>query len=273
MTAPQHPDTMHGQRPPMPRQMPADYKPAPDLLAQRVILITGAGDGLGKAAALACAAHGATLVLLGRTVPKLEAVYDRIVAAGHADPAIYPMDLLGASPDDHEELAERVAAEFGRLDGLLHNAAQLGTLTPIDYYDPRLWLETIQINLNAAFFLTRACLPLMKKSPDASIVFTSAAVGRQGRAYWGAYGVSKFGIEGMTQILAQELDAFPSMRVNSLDPGPARTRLRAAAYPGEDPQTLPQPKTLMATYLFLLGPDSRGINGHVFAARRGAING
>jgi NAD(P)-dependent dehydrogenase (short-subunit alcohol dehydrogenase family) len=253
--------------------MPMNYTPAPDLLADRVILVTGAGDGLGKAAAHACAAHGATLVLLGRTVSKLEAVYDRIVASGHPEPAIYPMDLLGATPEDHEDLAERVAAEFSRLDGLLHNAAQLGTLTPIDYYDPRLWLETIHINLNAAFFLTRACLALMKKSPDASIVFTSANVGRRGRAYWGAYGVSKFGIEGMTQILAQELDAFPSMRVNSLNPGPARTRLRAAAYPGEDPQTLPEPETLMASYLFLLGPDSRGINGQAFNAARGSAHG
>ncbi|MGC1953538.1 MAG: YciK family oxidoreductase [Gammaproteobacteria bacterium] len=273
MTSPHSRETMPGQQTPLPRHMPADYAPAADLLADRVLIITGAGDGLGKAAALACAAHGATLILLGRTVPKLEAVYDRIVAAGHADPAIYPMDLLGASPGDHEELAERVASEFGRIDGLLHNAARLGTLTPIDYYDPKLWLETLQINLNAAFFLTRACLPLMKKSPDASIVFTSDAVGRQGRAYWGAYGVSKFGIEGLMQILAQELDAFPSMRVNSLDPGPVRTRLRAAAYPGEDPHTLPEPETLMATYLFLLGPESRGISGEIFAARRGAVNG
>ena len=253
--------------------MPTDYSPAPDLLADRVILISGAGDGLGKAVALACAAHGATLVLLGRTVPKLEAVYDQIVAAGHPDPAIYPLDLLGANPNDHDQLAERVAAEFGRLDGLLHNAARLGTLTPVEYYEPKVWLETIHINLNAAFFLTRACLPLMKQSPDASIVFTSADVGRQGRAYWGAYGVSKFGIEGLTQILARELDRLPSIRVNTLDPGPTRTRLRAAAYPGEDPHTLPEPETLTTAYLFLLGPDSRGVSGRAFNARRGTANG
>ncbi|MGF1615105.1 MAG: YciK family oxidoreductase [Gammaproteobacteria bacterium] len=253
--------------------MPMAYTPKPDLLAGRVILITGAGEGLGKAAALACAAHGATLVLLGRTVPKLEALYDTIVVAGQSEPAIYPMDLLGADARHHEELAERVAGEFGHLDGLLHSAAQLGTLAPIDYYDPRRWLETLQVNLNAPFFLTRACLPLMKKSPDASILFTSDAVGRKGHAYWGAYSVSKFGIEGLTQILAEELEGFPAMRVNSLDPGPARTHLRATAYPGENPQTLPHPETLMATYLFLLGPDSRGVSGQAFQAQVEAVHG
>lgn len=272
MTSSRYPDAMPCEHARW-RAVPTGYTPAADLLADRVILVTGAGSGLGKAAALACAAHGATVVLLGRSVSSLEAVYDTIVAAGHPDPAIYPMNLLGASPEDHEELAARVAAELGRLDGLLHNAAQLGTLSPIDLYDPRLWLETIHINLNAAFFLTRACLPLMKRSPDASIVFTSADVGRQGRAYWGAYGVSKFGLEGMSQILSQELDAFPSMRVNSLDPGPARTRLRAAAYPAEDPHALPQPETLMPTYLFLLGPDSRDISGQLFSTRPGAADG
>lgn len=273
MSSPGNPDPIASRHALMPRQAPPGYTPAPDLLAGRVILVTGAGDGLGKAAALSGAAHGATVVLLGRTVPKLEGVYDGIVAAGYPEPAIYPMDLLGATPSDHEQLAERLLAEFGRLDGLLHNAAQLGTLTPIEYYDPNLWLETVHVNVNAPFFLTRACLPVMKKSSDASIVFSSAAVGREGRAYWGAYGISKFAIEGMTQILARELDAFPSMRVNSLDPGPTRTRLRAAAYPGEDPHRLPEPEELMATYLFLLGPDSRGITGQAFVARPGTANG
>lgn len=251
----------------MPYRTVREYSPAPDLLAGRVILITGAGDGIGKTAASACAAHGATVILLGRTVAKLEAVYDALVKSGYPEPAIYPMDLLGASPDDHKQLAERVETELGRLDGLLHNAARLGTLTPIDYYDPKIWLEVMQINLNAPFFLTQACLPLLKRAPDASIVFTSAAVGRQGRAYWGAYGIAKFGIEGMMQILAQELGAFPEVRVNSIDPGPVRTRLRRTAYPGEAPHTLPDPQAIMDSYLFLLGPDSRGTSGQAFEAQ------
>lgn len=245
------------------------YRPRADLLKDRVILVTGAEDGIGRAAAFGFAAHGATVVVLGKTVAKLETLYDIIVQADYPEPAIYPMDLLGAQPDDHWTLAERVAAEFGRLDGLLHNAARLGTLTPIEHYDPRSWVETLQVNLTAAFFLTQACLPLIKSAPDASIVFTSADVGRKGRAYWGAYAVSKFGLEGLMQILADELEQTPTLRVNSIDPGPVRTGLRAQAYPAEDPNRLPAPETVLGAYLFLMGPDSRDINGETLSAQPG----
>ncbi|MBI5039735.1 MAG: YciK family oxidoreductase [Gammaproteobacteria bacterium] len=243
------------------------YTPPADLLAKRTILITGAGDGIGRAAALACAAHGATIILLGRTISKLERVYDEIEQAGYPQPAIYPMNLEGATPKDYADLAATLEREFGHLDGLLHNAALLGGLSPMAHQDIDLWFKVMQVNLNAPFLLTRACLGLLMRAPDASIVFTSDQVGRRGRAYWGAYGVSKAGIEGMSQILAQELETNTHVRVNSLDPGAVRTRMRTLAYPGENAQTNPAPETLMPVYLYLLGPDSQGITGQQFEAQ------
>ena len=245
----------------------SDYTARADALADRIILITGAGDGIGKAAALSCAAHGATVILLGKTIPKLEAVYDQIEQAGHPQAAIYPFNLEGAKPADYVELAATLDKTFGRLDGLLHNAAMLGALAPMAHQDIELWYKVMQVNLNAPFLLTRACLGLLMKSPDASIVFTGDSVGRQGRAYWGPYGVSKSAIEGMSQILAQELETNTTVRVNSIDPGPTRTRLRTNAYPGENALDNPTPDSLMPAYLYLLGPDSRGITGRQFSAQ------
>lgn len=248
-------------------KIPEDYSPSPDLLAGRVILVTGAGDGIGRAVSLAFAAHGASVILLGRTVRKLEEVYDRILDAGGPDPAIYPMDLEGAGPDDHAQLIERVDNEFGRLDGLLHNAARLGTLTPIEHYEPTEWLRVIQVNLNAPFLLTRACLPVLKRSPDASVVFTSSGVGRRGRAYWGAYSASKFGVEGLMQVLADELEKNARVRVNSINPGRVRTAMRAAAYPAENPAQLPAPQEIVGAYLYLMGPDSHDVHGQALDAQ------
>lgn len=207
-------------------KIPNSYVAPTDLLAERVILVTGAGDGIGKAVSLACAAHGATVILLGRTVHKLESVYDDIVTAGGPKPAIYPMDLEGAVPEDHWQLAQRVDAELGRLDGLLHNAGLLGTLTPLEHYDTLEWLRVMQVNVNAPFLLSQACLPLLKRAPDASLLFTSSGVGRRGRAYWGAYSASKFAVEGMMQVLADELDENTRVRVNSINPGQVRTRMQ-----------------------------------------------
>jgi NAD(P)-dependent dehydrogenase (short-subunit alcohol dehydrogenase family) len=228
-----------------------------------VILITGAGDGLGRTAAKTFAAHQATVILLGRTTHKLESVYDEIEQAGGPQPAIYPMNLEGASPKDYEELAERLQAEFGRLDGLLHNAAFLGALSPLEHYDITLWYQVLQVNLNAPFMLTQACLPLLRKAPDPVVLFTSADVGRQGRAYWGAYGVSKFALEGLMQILAAEEEG--KIRVNSLDPGAVRTQMRMRAYPGLPPAELPPPESVMPLYLYLMGPDSQGRHGQAFS--------
>lgn len=248
-------------------RIPDDYQPAPDVLAGRVILVTGAGDGIGNAVSRAFAAHGASVILLGRTVRKLESVYDRILQAGGPEPAIYPMDLEGAVPDDHRQLAERIETELGRLDGLLHNAGRLGTLTPIEHYDPAEWLRVLQVNLNAPFLLTQACLPLLKRAEDASLLFTSSGVGRRGRAYWGAYSASKFALEGLMQVLADELEANSRVRVNSINPGRVRTAMRAAAYPAENPAELCTPDEIVAPYLYLMGPDSLGVHGQALDAQ------
>ena len=246
-----------------------DYLPTTDMLRERVLLITGAAGGIGHAVALACARHGARVILHDRTEKSLEKIYDAIEAGGGPAPAMLPLDLMQATPDACAALAQTVEREFGRLDGLLHCAAELGALAPLELYEPPMWLRVLQVNLTAAWLVTRACLPLLKQSPDASIVFTSADVGRQGRAYWGAYGVAGFGLEGMMQIFAEELAAWPNLRVNSIDPGNVRTALRAKAYPGEAPNIHPLPEGIVASYLYLLGPDSRGLTGRGFRAQRG----
>lgn len=244
-----------------------NWQPRPDLLHERLILVTGAGDGIGRAAAVSFAAHGATVILLGRTIGKLKDVYDEIEKAKYPQPAIYPMNLEGATPRDYEELALTVEREFGRLDGLLHNAAVLGTLTPIAHYDVELWYQVMQTNLNAPFLLTQACLGLLMSAPDASVVMTSDQVGRKGRAYWGAYGIAKAGLENFMQILADELETNTNVRVNSVDPGAVRTRLRLQAYPAEDPASLARPEDVLKPLLYLMGPDSRGITGQQFTAQ------
>ncbi|MGD8935224.1 MAG: YciK family oxidoreductase [Thiogranum sp.] len=244
--------------------IPDDWSPATTLLRGRIILITGAGSGIGAAVAERCAAHGATIILLDKVVRNLEQVYDRIEAAGAPQAAIYPMDLEGATEKDYFDLAATIEKEFGRLDGLLHNAAMLGALIPVGHFESELWYRILQINLNAPFLLTRACLAPLMQSPDASVVFSSDSVGRKGKAYWGAYGVSKAGCENFMQILADELETNTRIRVNSLDPGPVATAMRNLAYPGENPERLARPDDVVLPYLYLLGPDSGGINGQQF---------
>ncbi len=238
------------------------HRARPDELKERVILVTGAGDGIGRAAAIACASHGASVILLGRTQSKLEAVYDEITAAGHPEPAISVLDLARAQGPDYFQIAEQIDKTWGRLDGLLHNAGMLGQRAPIEHYDIGIWHQVMHLNLNVPFILTQVLMPMLRKSRDASIVFTSSGVGRQGRAYWGAYAVSKFGIEGLAQTLADELRTEAMIRVNCINPGGTRTRMRAAAYPGEDPASRPAPESLMGPYLWLLGPASHNITGH-----------
>jgi len=245
----------------------ANTIPPPHLLAGRIILVTGAGDGIGRAAALSFAEHGASVVLHGRTTSKLEKVYDEIERRGWPQAAILPLDLAKATPAHYEQATQVVEKEFGRLDGLLHNAAESGTLTPLELYEPETWYRVLQVNLHAAWQLTRACLPLLKQSEDASIVFTTADVGRKGRAYWGAYSVACFGLEGMMQILADELATEGKIRVNSLNPGAVHTSLRSRLYPGENVQSLPKPEDIMSAYLYLLGPDSRGVTGRAIDAQ------
>jgi NAD(P)-dependent dehydrogenase (short-subunit alcohol dehydrogenase family) len=244
-----------------------DYLPAPDWLKDRVILVTGAGDGIGRTAARRFAACGATVVLLGRTIRKLEQVYDDIEQAGHPQPAIYPMNLEGASPKDYADLAHVLETEFGRLDGLLHNAAILGGLTPVIHYNIEHWYRVLQVNLNAPFLLTQAVLNLMIRSADASIVFTADSVSDEGRAYWGAYAVAKGGLQTLMKMLASELETNTTVRVNSVDPGKVRTELRLKAYPGGDPGEWADPETIMGVYLYLMGADSKGVTGQTFKAQ------
>lgn len=244
-----------------------EYKAPENLLQDRIILVTGAGAGIGRAAAHAYAAQGATVILVGRTLEKLEQVYDEIEAAGHPQPAIVPLNLESATEHEYLELANTLEQEFGRLDGLLHNASLLGLRTPIESYDPVVWNQVMQVNVTAGFMLTQALIPLLSQSEDASIIFTTSSVGRTGKAFWGAYGVSKFATEGLAQILAQELENTTHIRVNCINPGATRTQMRASAYPAENPETNPTPEQIMPLYLYLMGPDSKTVNGQSLDAQ------
>ncbi|MBO6849271.1 MAG: YciK family oxidoreductase [Marinobacter sp.] len=245
-----------------------DYQAPADLLKDRIIMVTGAGSGIGRAAARSFAAHGATVILLGRTVSKLESLYDEIEAAGHPKPAIVPMNLEGAAVKEYEELAMTIEDNFGQLDGLLHNAAILGSRSPVELYDPETWNKVMHVNATAPFLLSRAMIPLLRKSADASVIFTSSGVGRKAKPYWGAYAVSKFALEGLSQLLAEELDdERHNVRVNSLNPGATRTNMRAHAYPAENPQQNPAPEELMPSYLYLMGKDSAGVTGQQLDAQ------
>jgi len=245
-----------------------DYLAPSNLLENRIILVTGAGDGIGRAAAKAFAAHGAEVILLGRTPQKLVVVYDEIENAGGKKPAIYPMNLEGASLQDYHTLSETLAKEFGVIHGILHNAAWLGSHTPLTHYDLRQWYKVLQINLNAPFFMTQALLPLLKKADHASVLFTIDDAGLQGQAYKGAYGVSKFGLQGLMQTFAEENEVNTSVRFNSINPGPVLTQMRRLGYPAEDASRLLRPEDIMAPYLYLMGNDSLGINGQTFSCQK-----
>jgi NAD(P)-dependent dehydrogenase (short-subunit alcohol dehydrogenase family) len=246
-------------------RLPHDWEPSDGTLSDRIILITGAADGIGRALAHSCAKNGATVIMLDRNVRGLEQAYDEIVAAKHPEPALYPLDLLGAAPADYAALAQTIEREFGRLHGLVHNAALLGALIPLTHFEDELWYQVMQTNLNAPYLLTRACLDLMTRSDeDASIVFTSDAVGRHGKAYWGAYGVAKAGLENLMQILADELEVNTPVRANSIDPGAVHTALREIAYPAEDRSRRKAAHEVLKPFLYLLSTDSRGISGKQF---------
>lgn len=238
-----------------------NYRPDPDLLAGRVILVTGTAEGIGHAVSMACARHGAILILSDREQRDLEPLYDRIEADGAPQPAILPLDLERVDDQGLRVALGLVAREFGRLDGLAHCAAFAPFLSRIDDYDAIEWERVLRINLTAPFLLTQACLPLLRAADDASVIFTTDRVGRRGAAYWGAYCAAKFGIEGLMQTLAEETRDSSKIRVNGIDPGSVHTRLRARLYPGEDPTRLPSAETVTGSYLYLLGPDALGITG------------
>ena len=243
-----------------------DYQIAENSLKDRVILVTGAGDGIGRQAAISYAAHGATVILLGRTVAKLEAVYDEIESLGYPQPAIIPMDMMGATKQNYLDMVETIEGQFGRLDGVLHNASLLGVLSPFDQLGEDTYDDVMQVNVKAQFLLTQAIMPLVKKAEDGRIVFTSSTVGHQGRSFWGAYSISKFATEGMMQILADEM-ANTNVRVNAINPGGTRTGMRAKAFPAEDPSLLKTAEEIMPLYLYLMGPESKDVNGQCIDAQ------
>ncbi len=247
--------------------MPEHYSPARDELAGRTILITGATGGLGREAALAMTGSGARVLLIGRNLLRLERLCDEIDARGAGEAAIYPMNLAGAGPDDYTELATRVESEYGCIDGLLHGAAVLGGLTALARYPLQRWAEVLQVNLNACFLLTRACLPLLERAPDPVIAFVGDEGARRGRAYWGAYSITKVAVETFSRILADELECNSNLRVQCLYPGPMRTALRALAYPAQSPDRACAPAERAPALVFLFGPHSRDLGSGEFDLR------
>jgi NAD(P)-dependent dehydrogenase (short-subunit alcohol dehydrogenase family) len=243
------------------------YQPPPNHLRDRIILVTGAGSGIGKSAALSCAKAGAKVILAGKTPEKLESIYSLIIENNCPEPSVYPIDFQGASVDDFALLSESINDQFGRLDGLLHNASILGQRTPLNHYSPELWDKVMQINVTSQFQMTQRLMDVLEKSSDASVIFTSSGVGRAGRAYWGAYAVSKFAIEGMMQVWASEIDGLGSVRINVINPGATKTQMRAEAFPAEDPTLLKTPLEIMPAYMYLLGSDSLGVNGQSIDAQ------
>ena len=244
-----------------------DYTYPDDVLRDRIILITGASDGIGKALALESARLGARIILHGRSIPKLEQVYDQIEAVdGVLRPSIAALDLASANAEGYTTLASSIEDEFGRLDGLVHNASILGDRFSIEQYDAVTWQRVMHVNVTAAFALTQVTLPLLQKSDDASVIFTSSGVGRTGKAFWGAYSVSKFATEGLSQVLADE-HRHSSLRVNCINPGATRTNIRLAAYPAEDRDNLKRPDDILAPYIYLLGADSKGTTGESIDAQ------
>ena len=246
---------------------PKTYVAPPGLLAGRVILVTGASGGLGGAISVACARAGASVILCGRNERKLEACYDRIESGGGPTPALAPLDLASATASAYDALAATIEREYGRLDGLVHAAAILGDRTPLEMYDVPTWCRVLHVNLTAPFILTQVLLPALRRSDAASVVFASSGVVKHPRPFWGAYAVAKSGLETVRAMLAEELAGITNIRANSVNPGPMRTPIRFAAYPAEDPNTLPEPERVTGAFLYLLGPDAREVNGRYFDAQ------
>ena len=230
-------------------------------LKDKIVLITGAGDGMGKAAAIEYASQGASLILLGKNVKNLEKTHDIITGSNAPKPMISLMDLSKADGNDYQELSDNLMNKYGHLDGLLLNAAILGDRSPISQYDISTWVNTIHVNLTSQFILTKSLLPSLEKSTSASVIFTSSGVGKIGKAFWGAYSVSKFGVEGLCQILSDEYQNDKTIRFNCINPGAIQTKMRKSAYPLEDPQKLLTPEDVLDKYVWLMSDVSKEIDG------------
>ncbi len=244
-----------------------NYQPPQQHLKDRVILVTGAGQGIGRAAALAFAAQGATVILLGRKVKKLEAVYDEIEAAGYPQPLIFPMNLEKAGEQEFNGLAEGIYQQLGRLDGILHNASRFDNLSPLEIQTTEQFEGMVKTNVISPFALTKACLPLLKRVPDASVVITSTTAAHHPAAFWGAHAISMSAAETLVRIWALELEIFPNIRINTVIPGAVQCPQRKKSHPGEVHEKLPKPEAIMPLYLYLMGHDSAGISGQTFEAQ------
>ena len=247
--------------------LPRNYAPAPETLAGRVILVTGAGQGLGRAVALACAQHGATVALLGRKQSKLESAYDAIAAAGGPEPAMVPLDLAAADDAAFERLAQVLRHDLGRLDGIAHCASHFVPLGPLADQTLGQWQALLRVNLVAPFAVTRACLPLLLEAPDSAVVFTGETHGVQPRAYWGGFAVSKAALSPLAAIWADELERGGKPRMNVLVPGPVATPQRRQSHPGEDPRSLRPPEEAARAFIYLLGPEGAASNGRTLTLR------
>lgn len=237
-----------------------EFSPTDNELNNKVILVTGAGDGIGKTAAITFAKLGAEVILLGKTTKKLEAVYDEIVNAGYKEPSIIPLDMKGATVQNYKDMAATIENEYGKLDGVLNNASMLNSLNPIEHIYEDAFDKVMNVNFKATFFLTQALLPVLRKAPLASIIFTSSGVGKKGRAFWGEYAFSKFATEGVMQVMADEFE-HTNIRTNCINPGATKTKMRAKAYPAENKDQLKTPEQIMPTYVFLMSDQSKGVNG------------
>lgn len=229
-------------------------------LSDKVILITGAGAGIGEQLALGAARAGAIVLLLGRKEDALNAVCDQIISEGLAEPVVIPMDLGTLDEQQANQLSHMIGDAFGRLDGLVHNASLLGKLGPVATANLNEWSQVMTVNAFAPVVLTKALLPLLNESQGASIIFTSSGVGRQARAFWGAYSASKFATEAISGILAAELET-DGIRVNCVNPGATNTKMRRAAFPGESPESIASAASLVPAYVFLLSEQAKGIHG------------
>lgn len=243
-----------------------NYTPSENCLQNKTILVTGAGSGIGRQAALTYATLGATVILLGKTVEKLESIYDEIVENGYAEPAIIPLDLKGATKQNYIDMASTIANQFGKLDGALFNASMLGELTPYSQIHEQIWHDVIQVNVTAQHLMAQALIPTLLLADNASLVFTSSGVGSKGRAFWGPYSVSKFATEGLMQVIADEYDES-TLRVNAINPGATATPMRARAYPAENQEKLSTAEQIMPLYVYLMSDDSKSVTGKVLNAQ------
>ncbi len=243
-----------------------DHTISENCLANKTLLVVGAGDGIGRQAALTYAQLGATVILLGKTVKKLESLYDQIVANGNPEPAIIPLDLKGATKQNYIDMSETITNQFGKLDGVLFNASMLGELTPYTHIHQQIWDDVLKVNLTAQHLMAQALIPNLLKAPSGSLIFTTSSVGSKGRAFWGPYSVSKFATEGLMQVIADEYDES-TLRVNAINPGATATPMRAKAYPAEDQSKLPSAEQIMPLYVYLMADSSIGVTGQVLKAQ------